>query len=78
MRGVRDSRRGMRRVARCALFGLITIRLDAQRLDALAVGASRVSARIVDSVAASDSTERVTQSDSLHSRSRREWISSTP
>ena len=60
MRGARDCRRGMRHVALCALFGLITIRLDAQRLDVLAVGASRVSARIVDSVAASDSTERVT------------------
>ena len=41
MRDARDCLRGLRRMAIYAALGLKTIRLDAQRIDALAEGASR-------------------------------------
>ena len=50
MRVAGDCSRGLRRMAICAALGLTTIRLDAQRIDALAVGASRVSAQALDSI----------------------------
>lgn len=60
MRGGGDWARGMRGVAICAVFGLTTIRLDAQRIDALVVGASRVPTTVVDSIAASDTVAQLT------------------
>ena len=52
--------RGLRRVAICAALGLTTIRLNAQRIDELALGASRVSVQMGDSIAASDTVRQLT------------------
>ena len=60
MRVAGDCSRGLRRMAICAALGLTTIRLDAQRIDALAVGASRVSAQALDSIAVADTGAHLT------------------